>query len=313
MKRISAKLASGIAREWERTILVTMLLLGVGAMIPGAAKVAALLNAEDKRHSPKVNVDPVFAGEAFAFLEGPEGAEIARNHAFVITPPQNWRPPRPPRKPKPIRVYVPPVRTVNSVKPVKTVNTVLVKPPPPPQPIRHYLIYRGFYKREEGTTLAYITEENVQGGNKLRGRVHFLKEKGEVGKYKVKSFTADVVELEDESGRIVEIFVGDRFQSGVTTNPPDELLEHLRVPGKKGQAPKGAPDAQAPKAGKKNKKNRKNRKNKGQNEDQLRNKLKERGIDLDQLKKMGVDIDQLQKGKINPEILKNLQKRFTKD
>ncbi len=281
MKRALTRIGVILKDEWEKAVLLVMLLVALGGLTGGLTKFSALFKKRPNPPAPKVRVDAAFGEGAFAFLDSSNGAEIAKDHVFVVRPPRYWRPPRPTQpKPKPIIIpnkITPVVKPKPKVKPKPVIKPVAPKPPPPP-PIRHFLIYRGFYSREKGTQMAYVTEENIHGNSKLRSGVHFLKAGSEIGKYKVVSFDQDMVLLKDQSGRTVELFVGDRFQHAVTTNPSPAQLQKFGA-GRKG----GGAAPRRKKGGGTSKKG---------------------GVTMDDLKKLGITEDTLKKHGVNPDKVK---------
>ena len=107
-----------LGNEWERVVLVVLLLLGLGLLVPGGVKLVSLLRRLPEVRPLKIKVEQFFNDTiTWTFLNPPTALEIGKNHVFVIDYPKTWRPPRPPELPQPVAVIVKPPEISFTIRP----------------------------------------------------------------------------------------------------------------------------------------------------------------------------------------------------
>jgi hypothetical protein len=213
MDKVPQRLLKSMGNEWERVVLVVLLLLGLGLLVPGSAKLIALLRRAPEVHRPKVRVEPFFGETAFGYLTARPAADIGKNHVFVIDYPKTWRPPRPPDVPTVAVIVKPPDKRPDLTPPPPPPPP----PPPAPKPVLHFYVYKGLGKSHEGHMLADVIDESSQGNDRKRAGSRFVQTGDKIGDFTVVSFTGETLILKNAAtGQTAEIFNGDRFQYGTT-------------------------------------------------------------------------------------------------
>ena len=228
MLKTLRNLPGKIKNEWEKSVFFALLLVGMAGLAFGLGKLRLLL--KEKQHSgvAKPEIEKVFQPWAFEFLQKHKGVNLPFDHCFIIKRPPGWRPPQP----KLAKVKGPPKVPVKIIRVVKKgppkqghkppVKKNVTKGGPPAKvkpklPIRHYLVYKGFIRTMKGHMAAYLTEEKVQGNKKTAGIFSFLRNGGKFGSYVIISFDEEAVVLKDAaSGKVLEIFIGDRHHYATT-------------------------------------------------------------------------------------------------
>ncbi len=220
------KLPGKVQNEWAKSIFLVLLLLGIGGLALGLGKLRSLLKEQQHSGSARPKIEKVFGPGAFASVLPQKRITLPFDHCFVIKRPPGWQPPgtelaavMPPPEETSAKVVQKDSPREGRRLPVKR-HVIKVDLPDElkvPQPIRHYLVYKGFMKTAKGHMAAYLTEEKEQGDKKSPGMFDFLLEGGKFGSYVVISFDEKAVVLKNTNGgQVSKHFVGERRHYATT-------------------------------------------------------------------------------------------------
>ena len=223
-----------LKREWELSILVVMILIGLVGFVAGSIKAINFWGGAEEKPKARVNVKAKFSDKAFAYLNPEPAHQIGSNHAMKLELPQEWlnkkqyeqmladRERR--RREAEMRRKAEIDRMANMLANDKTRPTQQPNEPKPNPPISHYMVFKGFMQSPKGEVLAYLGKEDAQEEVVKRTGATFLRVDGQFKGYTVKEINDDWLRLTEPNGNDLTLIRGQRHQYDVTQNP-DYLLE----------------------------------------------------------------------------------------
>jgi len=253
-------------REWERTILGAMFLLGIIGLFAGSIQFLDFFRRAKIPVAPKVRVKEKYGANSFAFLNPKPHKSLGSNHAMRLQIPQEWenkmRYKEYLRKREAERLRREKARqaaadrmarelereAATENKPTDDGKNDEAKKPNPQ--VNHFMVFKGFMKSPGGKLLAYLGKEDVQGDVTKRQGAEFLSKGKDFNGYKVIDIDDEWVQMEDPKGREVMIIRGQRFSYGITKNP-DYVLEEEKETDDEGGAKKSKKASSKKKGGNK--------------------------------------------------------------